>query len=139
LDEQEASAVEQRTGIACIVVRDHASQPVLLLRRAFGEFDGEWCFVAGTPHADEPPERAVRRELHEETGLRAGSLSALCVSTAVAGLALHVFLARCPTANRIRLDSEHSEWRWASFDDAMESLSLPSQRRMLELAAGVAA
>lgn len=44
---------------------------VLLVRRRHEPGRGLWCLPCGFAEADEPPEQAARRELHEETGLTA--------------------------------------------------------------------
>ena len=125
---------DARVGVACVVLRDHGEAPVLLLRRAFGDFDGEWCFIAGSPKAGEPLDAAVRRELREETGLAPSRLEPLAVSHHVPDLELHVFVARVEAHGSLHLDSEHSEYRWSSFDDAARSMPLEGQREMLRLA-----
>ena len=44
---------------------------VLLVRRRYAPREGAWCLPAGFMEYGETPERCARRELHEETGLRA--------------------------------------------------------------------
>jgi len=47
---------------------------VLLIRRKNEPFAGRWAFPGGFVDENEPLESAARRELHEETGIKAGSL-----------------------------------------------------------------
>ena len=75
-----------REGIGCIVLRDDPGRPVLLLRRAFGRYDGQWCFVAGTVEHPESPREAAERELLEETGLSGARLEEMNRLTAAKGL-----------------------------------------------------
>jgi len=44
---------------------------VLLVRRRYAPREGAWCLPAGFMEYGETPERCARRELFEETGLRA--------------------------------------------------------------------
>ena len=124
----------RRIGIGCIVLRDDAAAPVLLLRRSFGKFKNTWCFVAGHVEQGERPRDAAARELAEETGLTAIDLSVLPAGSSRGGLDLRVFVARVGEAEEVKLNREHSAWRWASFAEAGSLLSLPAQRRALALA-----
>jgi 8-oxo-dGTP diphosphatase len=53
---------------------------VLLIRRSRDPFAGSWALPGGFVDENEPPEAAARRELAEETGVRAGELRLLCVA-----------------------------------------------------------
>ncbi len=123
--------MRERTGIGCIVLRNHPDRPVLLLRRAFGEFEGRWCFVAGTVESGELPEAASRRELVEETGLRSADLEEVTVHTEP-GLILHVFVARVAADVVVAMNREHTEAAWFSFDEAARALPRVAQRAVLD-------
>lgn len=51
-----------------VLVHDGA---VLLVKRRYAPGIGAWCLPAGFMEYGETPEQCARRELHEETGLRA--------------------------------------------------------------------
>ena len=63
---------------AVIVTRD-ARPHVLLIRRKHEPFEGRWAVPGGFVNIDETLESAARRELLEETGVRAGKLEQLHV------------------------------------------------------------
>jgi 8-oxo-dGTP diphosphatase len=65
---------------------------VLLVRRSIEPHFGEWCLPGGFVEWGESPEDAARRELLEETGVRAGALSLLGVYDSITGLRRHVIL-----------------------------------------------
>jgi dATP pyrophosphohydrolase len=93
--------------------------------------------VAGTIEDHETAIDAVIREVLEETGITSVELYSTmeceqyyrpdlnCISI------LPVFVGFIPENQTVTLNEEHSEFRWVSFDDAGEMLSLPVQRRML--------
>lgn len=126
----------RQIGVGCIVLRDDAAAPVLLLRRSFGKFKNRWCFVAGHVKPGERPRDAAERELIEETGLAPIELSILPSPGSRGAFELRVFVARVGDAAEVQLNREHSAWRWASFAEAKSLLLLPAQRRALGLAQG---
>jgi 8-oxo-dGTP pyrophosphatase MutT (NUDIX family) len=73
-------------GVAVFVLR-HApgSLEVLLLKRAGGGFEREWCPVAGKVEPNESPTQAAAREAGEETQLLLTSLEATQISVLHAG------------------------------------------------------
>jgi ADP-ribose pyrophosphatase YjhB (NUDIX family) len=59
-------------GIGVVLLRPGA---VLLIRRGRPPAQGEWSFPGGAQKLGETADAAARRELWEETGLRAGALA----------------------------------------------------------------
>jgi 8-oxo-dGTP diphosphatase len=75
---------------ACLVVmRDGC---LLLTRRAIEPHFGEWCLPGGYIEWGESPDDAARRELLEETGVRAETLSLIGAYDSITGRRRHVLL-----------------------------------------------
>ena len=67
-------------GIGCIVFREEA---VLLVRRGKPPRIGQWSLPGGAQHVGEKAEEAARRELHEETNIKVGTLALAYVFDAI--------------------------------------------------------
>ncbi len=128
-------------GIGVVLLRP--GPEVLLIRRGRAPALGEWSFPGGAQRLGETAEEAARRELLEETGLRAGAL----------GLIAHVdSLDRDPDGrlryhytildfcgrwqgDAARAGGDARDVAWAGFD-RFEALALwPEARRVAALAA----
>ncbi|TKD13381.1 NUDIX domain-containing protein [Rhodobacter capsulatus] len=109
---------------------------VLLLRRT-RSLRGEWCQVAGAIESGETAWQAAVRELAEETGLAPTSLFVgdICEQFYEAQhdaiSVLPVFVAYIDPAASVRLNPEHSEYRWVSFDEAEGMVPFAGQRKVL--------
>jgi ADP-ribose pyrophosphatase YjhB (NUDIX family) len=75
--------------VCLVVIRDSY---LLLVRRSIEPHFGEWCLPGGFIEWGEPPEDAARRELLEETGIRAGALSLAGAYDSITGARRHVLL-----------------------------------------------
>lgn len=92
---------------------------VLLMRRAAGKTQGgTWAFPAGGIEDGETPEGAARREFHEETG---NDISSLTVREHGGDDNFALFAAEGPRFNP-KLDAEHSDYKWADFDNMPQPL-----------------
>jgi 8-oxo-dGTP diphosphatase len=60
-----------------VIVSNEDKPRVLLVRRKHAPFAGKWAIPGGFVDMDEALEDAARRELQEETGVRAGPLEQL--------------------------------------------------------------
>jgi dATP pyrophosphohydrolase len=125
-------------GVAVFALRRlaHRTQ-VLLLRRAAGTFEGQWCPVAGSLRDGEPEAQAALRELREETALEPGRLYATTIAAENTDPALGrtgrigVFVAFVSAEDEVRLDEEHNAHEWLALPQAAERLPLDAQRRAL--------
>ena len=131
-------AAPVRRGVVVFALRESAGEAhVLLLERSHGEYLGQWCPVAGTPHENESDAAAALRELGEETGIvptrfYATSFQERVEESGLPTLELAVFVAFAPAGRAVVLDREHTRCEWLDFAAARERLSLAAQRRMLE-------
>jgi 8-oxo-dGTP pyrophosphatase MutT (NUDIX family) len=124
-------------GIALFVLRTlGTTTQVLLLKRAGGGFEGLWTPVAGTVEPGEEPNATAVRELREETQLELQDLIPSEIRIwrthvkASERKYIGVFVGHVSTDAKVVLNYEHSEFRWASFPEAIEQLTLQEQKRV---------
>ena len=101
--------VVRHPGAAAIVAVDEDDQVVLIrqFRHAAGGFI--WEIPAGVLEADEPPLDCARRELEEETGLRAAEwvhLGSVFTAPGFCDERIHLFLARDLTSAEQNLEAD---------------------------------
>lgn len=110
-----------------IPVRDDR---VLVARRSADQhLGGLWEFPGGRIDAGEEPAAAARREMAEETSLRAGRLEPLVVLVhdyADRPLRFHVFLIRDPEGE-VSMDRPR-EWAWKDLGE-LDDLKMPEANR----------
>lgn len=123
--------------VSLVAVRKIETQHEVLLLRRTQTLKGEWCQVAGSIEEGETAWQTALRELDEETGLRPDALYSadICEQFYEAGrdavTIAPVFVAFIDNSATVTLNHEHSEYRWASFGDAVEMVAFGGQRRVL--------
>lgn len=124
--------------VSLILLRRRESEAeVLLLRRTGPTLAGEWCQIAGGIEEGEPAWRTALREAEEETGLILDELwsADLCEQFYEADrdavTLAPVFVAWAPPEAGVRLNPEHSEFRWLGLEAAEALLPFPGQRAVL--------
>lgn len=123
--------------VSIVVIKgEGADTRVLLMQRASEYLRGVWSYVAGHIEPDETGWQAAIRELHEETGLAPQTLFAtsFCEQFYDSGndcvMVVPAFVARVSDDCVVQLNSEHSAWRWLTFETAMRELPFGSQREL---------
>lgn len=92
---------------------------------------GLWEFPGGKIDPGEEPGAAARRELEEETGLRAGRIEPLVVVVhdyTEMPLRFHVFLAR-EVEGSVSMDRSR-EWSWNDLEE-LQALKMPPANRSI--------
>lgn len=125
-------------------ITDDGTIRYALLRREPGT-GGYWQPIAGGGEDNETPEQAARRETFEEAGIPVdsefirldtrSSIPAVDVCGFLWGddvLVLpHYCFAVRVESEEIKLSSEHTEYRWLTYDDAREMLQWDDNRTAL--------
>lgn len=127
------------TMVSVVVLRGTGSDAQMLVARRTGPYLAEvWSYIAGHVEAGEAGWQTAQRELFEETGLTPSALHAtsFCEQFYVArpdGIELvPAFVARVAGDAVVRLNVEHSAFRWVSLDEAAELVPFGGQRELID-------
>jgi 8-oxo-dGTP diphosphatase len=116
-------------GVSAIVIRDGR---VLLGRRRGAHGAGTWSFAGGKVEGGEHPTDAVRRELGEETGLRATAVTPLAWTSDVFAqeglhfVTLHHHVTVDDGEPRVCEPDKVDEWLWFEWDRPPEPMFAPA-------------
>jgi len=112
----------------------------LLLKRAETNkiYPGIWQMITGTIESHENTKDALLRELEEETGLKPVKIYSiprintfyLAVSDKIC--MSPVFLTIVDKTD-VKISSEHTEYKWAAFEEASKLIHWPNQVESLEI------
>lgn len=123
------------TMVSVVALRGNTGRERMLLLRRAGEYlHGVWSYVAGHVEPDETGWQAARRELFEETGLvperlYATSFCEQFYATAFDSIeVVPAFVAMVAAGAEVRLNGEHSAYRWLTPAAALDALPFGSQR-----------
>ncbi len=126
--------------VEVIVFRQHGHQTeILVLQRSTTErlYPGMWQFVTGKVRDGETALEAARREMLEETGLKASVLWVVPGINAFYGASTDTvfvtpqFVAQVDPSTEVALSSEHQAARWMPPDDARRSVLWPANRTLV--------
>jgi len=108
---------------------------------------GFWQGVTGAPENDETIIEGANRELFEETGFRSITLIQTGVSYIIpmedrwidiypkgtTEIPEYLFIAKILQSEPLKIDPiEHDDWKWCSYEEAMNLLSWEDNKRALE-------
>ena len=118
----------------------------LMLRRVENR-GGFWQGVTGAPENDETLSEAAKRELYEETNYKPSNLIKTDISYIIPmedrwidiypvgtkEIPEYLFIAKLDESSPPKIDPiEHNDWKWCSYEEAMELLSLEDNKRALD-------
>lgn len=113
---------------AVVVVRDSQGL-ILILKRAPSSYfaPSQWGFPGGKIELDESPLEAAVRETEEETELEVANLQPLGIFNG----AVEAYLSE-EFKGAVKLDFEHTDWRWLTVEEILEYDVAPSVSEILE-------
>ncbi|MBN8192964.1 NUDIX domain-containing protein [Bacillus sp. NTK074B] len=126
------------TGIAVILLKKvEGEYRVLLMKRAESVLKDVWCYIGGGIEEGEKAWEAAYREVKEETGII--NLSLYSANTfdriySIEGNYIYiapVFVGFVAADQEININEEHSDFRWLTFQEAMDTVSLPGNDEVL--------
>lgn len=128
------------------VRKNNGGREYLMLKRVKNR-GGFWQGVTGAPENDETNLEGAKRELFEETGYRSVTLIQTDVSYIIpmedrwidiypkgtVKIPEYLFIAIISQTIPPKIDPvEHDEWKWCSYEEAMNLLSWDDNKRALE-------
>jgi dihydroneopterin triphosphate diphosphatase len=125
-------------GIAAVLLKKTENQcQVLLLKRASPILHNEWCYIGGGIEEGETAWQAALREIQEETGITNVSLySSNKFDQFYSSIDDFIYLAPVfvgfvDEKEDVKLNNEHKEFKWMSFEEAKEKVTLPGNDEVL--------
>ena len=126
------------TGVAIVLLKRVENEyKVLLLKRATKVLRDVWCYIGGGIEKDESAWETALREIKEETGITKVTLYTTNKFDQIyspEGNYIYiapVFVGFVEDQQEVKLNYEHSDYQWLSFDRAIEIVSLPGNDDVL--------
>ena len=126
------------TMVSVLALRGAGAATQMLVARRTGTYlDGVWSYLAGHVEAGETGWQAALRELREEAALEPQSFwaTSFCEQVYLAATdtieIVPAFVARVAEGAPVRLNGEHSAFRWVTLEEAAALLPFGSQRELL--------
>ncbi|MEK4661713.1 NUDIX domain-containing protein [Priestia sp. FSL H7-0729] len=119
-------------GVAVVLLKKSLDQyRVLMLKRAGRMLHNEWCYVGGGIEKGEKAWEAALREVYEETGITkvrlysANQFEQYYSPKEEYIYTAPVFVGYVDESQPVRLNHEHTEYQWMTFDEAKDNAALP--------------
>jgi len=135
--------MKYRKGIFIVTYTEEKKIKYLILKRKL-HWSG-WEFPKGGKKSSENYEKSVRREIFEETGQRLLKIINLNVNgkykyprkikdrPGIIGQTYKLYAAKIKR-NKIEIDkTEHTDYKWVDFKDALKKLTWKDQRKCLKI------
>jgi nicotinamide-nucleotide amidase len=130
--------LEEKHVVTCFLEHDHQ---ILILRRSkkVGTYRRAWAGVSGYLETDEPLEQAYT-EIREETGLFKSSVKLIKQGNPIEVIdksinrkwIVHSFLFHVTDPDRLRIDWEHTEFKWIKPDELTRYKTVPGLKKALD-------
>ncbi|WP_186577188.1 NUDIX hydrolase [Aquibacillus kalidii] len=126
------------TGIATVLLKKIDNEyKVLLLKRATSVLRDVWCYIGGGIERGEKAWETSLREVKEETGITKVTLYTSNKFDQIYSpkenyiYLAPVFVGFVEENQVVTLNHEHSKYKWLSFKEAIETVSLPGNDEVL--------
>jgi dihydroneopterin triphosphate diphosphatase len=126
------------TGVAAVLIKRTGSDyKVLLLKRDTSVLRDVWCYIGGGIEEGEKAWEAALREVKEETGITDLSLYSSNQFDQIYSpkenyiYIAPVFVGYVDESQKVNLNYEHSDYKWVSFKEAFDTVSLPGNEEVL--------
>jgi len=128
-------------------VRRTGSEWEYLILKRVKNRGGFWQGVTGAPENNESLSEGAKRELYEETGYSPFNLIKTDISYIIPmedrwkdiypegtkEIPEYLFIAKIYESGSPKIDSiEHNDWKWCTYEEAMNLLSLEDNKRALD-------
>ncbi|GEL06220.1 NUDIX domain-containing protein [Rummeliibacillus stabekisii] len=125
-------------GIAVVLLKKFGEEyKVLLLKRATSILKDAWCYIGGSIEEGESAWQSAFREIEEETGITevllytSNKLDQFYSPYENYIYMAPVFVGYVNDDQKVNLNYEHSEYKWLSFNEALEQVTLPGNDEVL--------
>lgn len=126
------------TGVATVLIkRTESDDKVLLLKRDTSVLRDVWCYIGGGIEEGEKAWEAALREVKEETGITNLPLYSSNQFDQIYSpeenyiYIAPVFVGYVDESQKVKLNYEHSDYKWVSFKEACDTVSIPGNEEVL--------
>jgi bis(5'-nucleosidyl)-tetraphosphatase len=140
--------VKNEESVGCVMIYEHVGEQSDKRKRKEDLFlllesrRGDWNFVKGHREYGESDEQTLKREVYEETGIKSfkilgfvGKIKYRFLNKAGQRISKEVkFYLTLSDTRPVRLSSEHINFRWADYEEAIEIIPHPQSISILHKA-----